>query len=154
MFLILAIPLSVMDITIRKITLDDAIAVNRLSHQLGYPLTLNDTTKNLEAILQSDSYTGFVAEVDNRVIGWIGASQVIMIELMPHCEINGLVVDNGYYGKGVGKLLVDRVKQWAIENGNKKLSLHCNVKRTEAHSFYLHLVFKSLKQQTNFVMDL
>ena len=42
-------------------------------------------------------------------MGWRCAG--IMIEVMPHCEINGLVVDEQYRGKGVGKLLIEKIKK-------------------------------------------
>lgn len=143
-----------MDIVIREISVNDAKAVNRLSHQLGYPLTIDETIENIQRVIQSPDHTAFVAESDNQVVGWIGASQSIMIELMPHCEINGLVIDQEFHGKGIGKLLIEKVKHWAKEQGNRKISLRCNVKRVEAHSFYRHIGFKDVKQQTNFVIDL
>ena len=139
---------------IREMRLDDANAVNELSHQLGYPLTIGETTENIRSVINSTDHIAFVAELNNNVVGWIGASQAVMIEVIPHCEINGLVIDKNFYGKGIGKLLIESVKQWAKEKGNRKLSLRCNVKRVEAHSFYHHLGFKDLKKQTNFVLDL
>ena len=143
-----------MNVTTREMRIDDAKAVNDLSHQLGYPLPVMGTTQNIQAVIQSKNHIAFVAEYNNQLVGWIGASQAIMIEVLPHCEINGLVIDKEFYGKGIGKLLIEKVKQWAKEKGNEKLSLHCNVKRVEAHSFYRHRGFHDLKQQTNFVMDL
>ena len=135
-------------------TIDDAKAVNRLSHQLGYPLTTDETTANIEAVINSPDHIAFVAEFNTQVVGWIGASQAFMIEVMPHCEINGLVIDKHFHGRGIAKLLIEKVKRWAKERGNKKLSLRCNVRRTEAHAFYRHLGFKDVKQQTNFVIDI
>ena len=134
--------------------INDAKAVNRLSHQLGYPLATDETTANIEAVISSPDHVAFVAVFNNQVVGWIGASQAFMIEVMPHCEINGLVIDKDFHGKGIGKLLIEKVKEWAREKGNKKLGLRCNVRRVEAHAFYKHLGFKDLKQQTNFVMDI
>ena len=95
-----------------------------------------------------------MAEYENKIVGWIGAAQAIMIEVMPHCEINGLVIDEHHRGMGIGKLLIDKVKQWAKEKGNDKIGLHCNVKRTEAHLFYEHLGFTELKQQKYFVINI
>jgi GNAT superfamily N-acetyltransferase len=143
-----------MKIIIREMTANDATAVNTLSKQLGYPLSIGQTLQNINMILQSKDHTAFVAEYENEIVGWIGAAQAIMIEVMPHCEINGLVIDENHRGMGIGKLLIDNVKQWAKENGNNKIALHCNVKRTEAHLFYQHLGFTELKQQKNFVIDL
>jgi len=143
-----------MKIIIREMTANDATAVNTLSKQLGYPLSIGQTLQNINMILQSKDHTAFVAEYENEIVGWIGAAQAIMIEVMPHCEINGLVIDENHRGMGIGKLLINNVKQWAKEKGNDKIGLHCNVKRTEAHLFYQHLGFTELKQQKNFVIDL
>ena len=142
-----------MKIIIREMTANDGKAVNTLSGQLGYPLSIEQTLQNIDAVLQSTDHTAFVAECDNEIVGWIGASQAIMIEVLPHCEINGLVIDEARRGMGIGKLLVDKVKQWAKEKNNTKIGLHCNVKRTEAHLFYERLGFAEIKQQINYVIN-
>ena len=143
-----------MKIIIREMAADDAKAVNTLSNQLGYPLSIEQTLQNIYAVLESKDHTAFVAEYENKIVGWIGASQAIMIEVMPHCEINGLVIDQDHRGMGIGKLLIDNVKQWAREKNNSKIGLRCNVKRTEAHLFYQHLGFTEIKQQKNFVISI
>ena len=143
-----------MKISIREMIANDANAVNTLSGQLGYPLSIEQTLQNINWVLQSKDHTAFIAECENKIVGWIGASQAIMIEVIPYCEINGLVIDQDHRGMGIGKLLVDKVKQWAREKNNNKIGLHCNVKRTEAHLFYEHLGFKEIKQQKNFVIKI
>jgi len=143
-----------MKIVVREIRAEDAEAVNLLSRQLGYPLSPEETLENIRNVLQSKMHIAFVALNENRIVGWIGAAQAIMIEVMPHCEINGLVIDEQYRGKGIGKLLIEKVKQWSIENGYDRLSLHCNVKRTEAHIFYEHIGFKEIKQQKYFAINI
>lgn len=143
-----------MNVTIREITGEDAAEINRLSAQLGYPLTPEQTLQNIKAVVSSKDHTAFVAVHENKIIGWIGAAQSIMIEVMPHCEINGLVIDEKYQGKGVGSILIEEVKRWAKEKGNNKLSLRCNITRIEAHRFYEHLGFRKIKQQSNFVLDI
>ena len=135
-------------------TANDAKAVSTLSKQLGYPLSVEQTLQNINAVLQSKDHTAFVAEYENKIVGWIGASQAIMIEVMPHCEINGLVIDQDHRGMGIGKLLVDKVKQWAREKNITKLGLHCNIKRKDAHLFYEHLGFAEIKQQKNYVINI
>ena len=143
-----------MKIIIREMAADDAKAVNTLSNQLGYPLSIEQTLQNIYSVLESKDHTAFVAEYENKIVGWIGASQAIMIEVMPHCELNGLVINQDHRGMGIGKLLIDKVKQWAREKNNSKIGLRCNVKRTEAHLFYQHLGFTEIKQQKNFVINI
>ena len=143
-----------MEIEVRHMNTNDAEAVNTLSQQLGYPVSIQQTHQNINAVLNSNEHTAFVAVSKTKIVGWIGAAQAIMVEATPHCEINGLVIDQYYRGYGIGKLLVEKVKEWAKENGNDTLSLHCNIKRVEAHLFYEHLGFKEIKQQKNFVIKI
>ena len=131
-----------MKITVRKMFAEDAEAVNLLSGQLGYLLSKEQTLENIKVVLQSKMHTVFVALHKNITIGWIGATQAMMIEVMPHCEINGLVIDEQYRGKGVGKLLIEKVRQWAKENGKEKLTLHCNTKEPERICFMSTWVLK------------
>jgi GNAT superfamily N-acetyltransferase len=77
-----------------------------------------------------------------------------MIEVMPHVEVNGLVIDERFRSKGIGKLLIATVRQWALEKGVDRISLRCNVKRKEAHLFYRHLGFTEIKEQKNFVIEI
>ena len=143
-----------MEIKIREMIVEDASAVTALSHQLGYPLSHDEIAVNIQAVINSNDHTAFVAEYENKVIGWIGCTQAILVEIKPQCEITGLIIDKEFQRKGIGKFLIEKVKQWAKEKGNKKLSLRCNVKRVEAHQFYLHLGFRDIKKQTNFVLDI
>jgi GNAT superfamily N-acetyltransferase len=143
-----------MKFIIREMTAKDAEGVNTLSKQLGYPLSSEQTLQNINTVLQSKDHTAFVAQHEHKVVGWIGAAQAFMIEVLPHCEINGLVIDEHYRGRGIGKLMIEKVKQWAKEKGNDKIGLRCNVKRTEAHLFYEHLGFAEVKQQKNFVINI
>ena len=143
-----------MQISIRQIAVADAAAVTDLSRQLGYPLGVAQIQQNIRAVIESKDHDAFVAVVENKVVGWIGVAQTILIESPPYCEINGLVIDENYRGKGIGKLLIDKATQWAKGRGNDKLRLRCNVKRTESHLFYQHLGFKDVKKQTSFELDI
>jgi predicted N-acetyltransferase YhbS len=143
-----------MDVHIRQMASEDAAAVAALSRQLGYPLSSQQILQNINEVRRSKDHDAFVAIYDSHVVGWIGLARAFMIESLPFCEINGLVVDEDHKGKGIGKLLVEKAKKWAKEKGNDTLRLRCNVKRTEAHQFYRHLGFKETKQQTAFVLEL
>lgn len=136
-----------MEIIIRRLTKEDAERVAILCKQLGYPMSVDQTLKNITAVLGNKNHDAFVAELDKHVIGWIGVSQSIKIEVPPYCEIHGLVVDDNFRNYGIGKKLIEKAKQWARERGNIRLKLQCNVIRKETHLFYEHLGFKETKQQ-------
>jgi GNAT superfamily N-acetyltransferase len=143
-----------MEITVRQVTTADTKSINNLSTQLGYPFTEAQTLQNIKAVLSRDDLNAFAAVTQNTVVGWIGLAQIIMIESLPYCEINGLVIDENYRGKGVGRLLIEKAKQWTKEKGNDKLKVRCNIIRTEAHLFYQHLGFTATKRQTNFELTI
>jgi N-acetylglutamate synthase-like GNAT family acetyltransferase len=142
-----------MEIFIRKIAERDAPAVAALCKQLGYDLSVQQTLENIRTVLASKGHDAFVAADSEKVIGWIGLAQAIQIESPLYCEIRGLVVDDQYRNQGVGKLLVEKAKQWCRENGNKRLRLRCNMTRTETHLFYQHLNFKEVKEQKVFEIE-
>jgi GNAT superfamily N-acetyltransferase len=143
-----------MEIFIRDITEHDAEPVNILSTQLGYAVPLEQTLANIRSVLATQGHHAFVAMHENKIIGWIGVAHALQIESAPFAEIRGLIVDERYRGYGIGKLLIEKVKQWSKETGNKTLRLRTNVIRKEAHLFYQHLGFKEIKQQKVFEMSI
>jgi GNAT superfamily N-acetyltransferase len=143
-----------MEIFIRSISERDAEAINALSTQLGYTMPIEQTLANIRSVLGTTGHNAFVAIFENRIIGWIGVAEALQIESAPFCEIRGLIVDERYRGQGIGKLLIEKVKQWSKETGNKTLRLRCNMIRKEAHLFYQHLGFKEIKEQKVFEMKI
>ncbi|HEY7162210.1 MAG TPA: GNAT family N-acetyltransferase [Acidobacteriota bacterium] len=141
-----------MEIIIRNISEEDAGAVNQLSTQLGYEMPIDQTLANIRSVLATKGHNAFVALHENKIVGWIGVAEAMQIESAPFSEIRGVIVDEQYRGHGIGKLLIEKVKEWSKETGNKILRLRCNVIRKEAHLFYRHLGFNELKEQKVFEM--
>jgi len=100
-----------MEILIRKISIEDAESIAILSAQLGYDISLPETIFNIKEVMGSMDNCAFVAITEGRVIGWIHAFKSIRLETKPFIEIGGLVVHENYRGKGVGRVLVDMVKE-------------------------------------------
>lgn len=132
----------------------DAEAVNRLSEQLGYALSPEETTANLQRVLAENGHACFVATLGQDVVGWIHCYLSLQIETKAVAVIGGLVVDEQQRNKGIGKLLVERVKEWCCEKQVYSLRLRSNVKRTDAHRFYERLGFVVLKEQKAFELKL
>ena len=143
-----------MEILIRDIAEQDAEAINALSTQLGYTMSIEQTLANIRSVLGTKGHNAFVAILENKIRGWIGVAEALQIESAPFCEIRGLIVDEKLRGRGIGKLLIEKVKQWSKETGNKTLRLRCNMTRKEAHLFYQHLGFREIKEQKVFEMKI
>jgi hypothetical protein len=57
--------------TVRPATLGDAEAIARLSEQLGYPSTTEETDHRLLQVTGQSEHAVYVAEADGRLIGWV-----------------------------------------------------------------------------------
>ena len=125
-----------MDIRIRKIREEDAETVSSLSLQLGYNLSPLETADQIKEVIASNDNCTFVALHNEKIIGWIHAFKTIRLETKTFIEVGGLVVDENYRGKGVGKILVSKIKEWCIEQKISSLRVRCNTKRKEAHQLF------------------
>ena len=137
-------------VTIRTMHVKDADAVNALTKQLGYAISVEQTKINIEAIANNKYCEAFVAVFKNEVVAWVTVASVVTLESLPFSEIRGLVVDEQVRGKNIGRLLIDEVKQWCYDKKLERLRIKCNVLRKEAHAFYLHLGFIEKKEQKIF----
>jgi GNAT superfamily N-acetyltransferase len=143
-----------MDIALRFARVDDAEAVARLTAQLGYEITTADAATRLSRILARRDHHFLVADVDGRLAGWLHASLSEHIDAESCVLIEGLVVDRGSRGRGIGKLLLGRAEEWATANGCSLVRLRSTAARTAAHRFYEHLGYTNIKTQYSFAKGL
>ena len=94
-----------METHITKLTIEHIQDVQRLSEQLGYPMSVQDIETNIIAVSTSQDHIAFVALQNEKVVGWIHAFKGLLLESRPFIEIGGLVVDDDQRGKGIGKEL-------------------------------------------------
>lgn len=143
-----------MEIRIEPITPAHAPDIQKLSQQLGYPLSVHEIEKNITEVISSNDHAAFIAIMGNEVAGWIHAFRAVFLESNPFIEIGGLVVDENHRGKGIGKKLVERIKQWCMEKEISSLRVRSQLKRKEAHQFYLSNGFAEIKEQKVFQISL
>lgn len=143
-----------MEPSIRTAVPADAYALTRLSAQLGYPVSEQETRNNLACILGKSNETILVAVLNEEVVGWIGLTAIVHLCDGAYCQINGLVVDNNCYRKGVGRKMLDAARRWALSQDRRQLKVHCNTRRKEAHLFYTGIGFTEIKEQKVFKMNI
>ena len=139
-----------MEFSIREAGLPDAETISQLSYQLGYEVPVKETEYNLEAITANPDEIVYVALHEEKLIAWIHIFHTTRLESGSFCELGGLVVDEQYRSNGIGRLLVDRAKEWCISRKVPVLRLRSNIIRNEAHRFYQNLGFREIKQQKIF----
>jgi GNAT superfamily N-acetyltransferase len=139
-----------MQIILREPQPSDAPAIARLSHQLGYEMSVAATLKNLAMILESNNEIVRVATHEEKMMGWIHVFMATRLESALFCEIGGLVADDQYRGAGIGRQLIAATQPWCLSKGVTVLRVRSNTKRIEAHKFYSQVEFEELKQQRVF----
>ena len=126
--------------TIRGATPDDAEEIGALSAELGYPADVSVMRARLERLCASREHGVFVAcnaDDADAVVGWIHVSAVEHLQSDARAEIGGLVVAASVRGQRVGANLVACAEAWAREAGYGTMLVRSQVKRADAHRFYL-----------------
>jgi GNAT superfamily N-acetyltransferase len=133
---------------IRKARMEDAGRIATLSAQLGYAASRREVLARLAPLLNDRGHAVLVAETaSGKVVGWVHAFARRLVESDPHAEIGGLVVDGRFRGRGIGRLLMQRVEGWARKKNLRSIYLRTNVIRRDAHAFYERLGYKKIKTQ-------
>ncbi len=138
-------------ITIRSANARDAEDIATLCHQLGYPSSQEQVERRLRQIQQDESHAVYVAErYGGRVVGWVHVHLCQLVVADLQAEIGGLVVDEGYRQRGIGRLLMEWAEQWAREKGCGTVHLRSNIVREDARVFYERIGYSDVKTQRTF----
>lgn len=122
--------------------------------QLDYMLDLIYTIESLEKQVDNN-HVFLLVEDDNQFIGF--ASYELNFENSNKTKIQKLYVLPEIQGKGIGKNLINYIKQIAIDNKNSALILNVN-RFNKAKEFYLKYGFEITKEikidiGNNYIMD-
>ena len=135
---------------IREAGLDDAKEICRIcSDDLGYDCK-EDYVKTRLTHLNRDRECVVVAEVEQKIIGFIHVERYELLYLPVMANILGLAVSSLARRQGVGAKLIDEAKQWAAQNDISTMRLNSGKARTEAHEFYRRNGFDHEKEQIRF----
>ena len=105
----------------------------------------------LERILGSSNDVVFIAaDSGGALLGWVHGFLSQLLESDRRVEIGGLVVDERFHRKGIGRQLIRRIEDWAGEHSVLQISVRCRQSRTEANAFYESLGFRAAKTQVAF----
>lgn len=139
-------------LTIRPACVEDVPAIAVLCEQLGYPVSQRDVRRRLtdEAMQSSDHVIYVVEAPDGCVVGWVHTYVCRLVVRNRYAEIGGLVVEKDYRGRGIGRLLMDRVEHWARERECSEVRLRSNVIREGAHRFYEEIGYANVKASYTF----
>jgi len=143
------------NILIRQATADDVPALALLMNELGYPTTVAEMKERYNLLQGHPDYATWIAVCNNQVAGMIGLLRNIYYEKNGiYIRVGALVVHATYRKLGLGKALLQKATDWAIELGASHILLNSGNReeRKEAHPFYQHLGFEP--KTTGFIKTL
>ena len=130
---------------IRRLTVDDAEAAAELSGQLGYSCSAEDLRDRIEELSRAVDRVAFAAVIDGQIVGWIDAAMERHLQSPASAVIGGLVVREDMRGRGVGRRLCVEVEEWARGRSVALVRVRSQIKREEAHRFYLRDGYRKVK---------
>jgi GNAT superfamily N-acetyltransferase len=137
--------------SIRRLSPDDAEAAAELSGQLGYSCAVEDLRDRIDELSRAADRVAFAAVVDGQIVGWIDAAMERHLQSPASAVIGGLVVREDTRGLGVGKRLCLEVEEWARNKSVPLVRVRSQIKREDAHRFYLRDGYCKVK--TSFVFE-
>jgi len=137
------------DIQIREATIDELPALLELNQKIFVKNPQFDRDLILDFSLTPEGIEYFkkefkredgcflFAEQNGKLIGYVnGGSKKFAHRKSKYFEIDNLGVIPEEKGKGIGKLLLDKILEWAKRKDYQKIYLNCYAKNSEALSFY------------------
>ena len=135
-----------MNFAIRRAREADLPVITRMLTELGSePQIPEDRALALyRRIRRHPGYHIHLATVDGEPAGTFS---LFVIPTLLHdgaCEalVDGVVVTSRYRNRGIGKMMMDAAMGIAAQAGCYKLALSSNLRRKDAHRFYLDLGFR------------
>ncbi len=139
-------------ITIRSAIIEDAQRIYEINkYSFGYDYPNEKTKARLDYILSKTTDKLFVACEEGEVVGYIHGSDYECTYSDSLKNIMAIAVDEQYRGKGIGKLLLQALENWAVSDGSVGVRLVSGMNREKAHEFYLHCGYDFRKEQKNFI---
>jgi len=123
---------------IRKVEIKDALAIQVLLEQLGYPMAEGLLAKRIAVLAENEAHCDVVYELEGKLLGFMSVHFIPQIAFdADYAIISYLVVGEEARGKGIGKLLEEYAVELARERKCRRIYLHSNARRADAHRFYL-----------------
>jgi GNAT superfamily N-acetyltransferase len=134
---------------IRKARIDDLKNLSDLFFEFtGLDSDLIAMKKQLEIMTNDPNYFVAVATADERVIGTSMA--IKCLDLVGNCNpfliVENVVVFSQFRGKGIGKLLMQSIEDFGMENSCNYIILVSGNNREQAHEFYKSVGYSSDNQ--------
>ena len=139
---------------IRKIKLEDAVAIQRLNAEcLGYDFDREATEAQLVRLLENDQHLILVAEADGQVIGYAHAASYDCLYFPSLLNLLALTVAQDFQGQGHGRALMQALREEGKAAGYTGIRINSGISRSSAHEFYRSLGCSEKADQKRFYWE-
>jgi GNAT superfamily N-acetyltransferase len=121
----------------------DACQVADLTRELGYARSEGEIAEWLETC--AGSQAALVACADGDVLGWVEVSLERRLQTPAFGLIGGLVVREGFRGRGIGQRLCAAAEDWVRQQGVQTIRVTSRASREAAHRFYRREGYRRVK---------
>ena len=129
--------------TIRTARQQDAGELARLFTVLGHPAREDEIEARWPTWHAAGNIGLVVDGTNGELIAAATLHQTIVLHRpKPIGRISALIVDPRHQHRGIGRALVERAEQMFREAGCGSIEITSNMRRTDAHAFYLHLGYE------------
>ena len=153
-----------MEISIRKATADDynslcklfdeidALHRDHLPHLFKKPGGAAREQDYYLGLIADENVALLVAEADEKLVGF-GHTIVRDTPVFPvfvprrYAIVEGIVVKSGFQNHGIGRILMDKMQEWATAKGATSIELNVYEFNKTAISFYERLGYQTLSRK-------
>lgn len=94
--------------------------------------------ETLHRMIQFDNYTCFGLYEEGELLGISSGWTTVRIYCGKQLELDNVIIDNKFQSKGLGKVFLDKIDSWAVENDYNAVSLNTYVANARSHKFYFN----------------
>ena len=139
----------------REINTADAPEVAEICKSaLGYDINVESVKRQIAKLTNDKNQhiiIGYEDKETRKIIGFIHAQMYESFYSDLGLNILGLAVNPDFQGRGIGRKLMNKLEQYAVENRISFIRLNSAMKREEAHKFYEHIGYSCDKVQKRFI---
>ena len=139
----------------RKINTADTPEVAEICNAaLDYDVDAENVKKQIEKLTNDKNQhiiIGYEDEITRKIIGFVHAPMYESFYSDLGLNILGLAVNPDFQGRGIGRKLMNKLEEYAVDNNISFIRLNSALKREEAHKFYEHIGYTCDKVQKRFI---
>ena len=128
----------------REINIEDAQEVSEICKAaLGYDVDVENVKRQIEKLTnykKQHIIIGYEDQHTRKIIGFVHAQMY-----------ESFAVNPDFQGKGIGRKLMNKLGNYAVDNNISFIRLNSAMKREDAHNFYEHIGYTCDKVQKRFI---